>query len=166
MPLPAHGGPCVLIDAGANSESKPENLRQFGVMGAMFAEEVLGVESPRVGLLSIGEEASKGTPEVVEAHALLAASGLNFGGNCEGRDALSGEFQVVVADGFAGNVLLKGLEGAGAMLIARAAARPPARACGRSWAACCCCRRCAGMRDASTPRPTAAPTCWACAASP
>jgi phosphate acyltransferase len=130
VPLPARGGPCVLIDAGANSESKPENLRQFGVMGAIFAEEVLGVESPRVGLLSVGEEASKGTPEVVEAHALLAGSGLNFGGNCEGRDALSGEFQVIVADGFAGNVLLKGLEGAGAMLMRelRDAARSSRRA--------------------------------------
>jgi phosphate acyltransferase len=118
VPLPAHGSPCVLIDAGANSESKPENLRQFGVMGAIFAEEVLGVDSPRVGLLSVGEEASKGTPEVVEAHALLAGSGLNFGGNCEGRDALSGEFQ------------LKGLEGAGAMLMRelRDAARSSRRA--------------------------------------
>jgi phosphate acyltransferase len=130
VPLPARDQPCVLIDAGANSESKPENLRQFGVMGAIFAEEVLGVESPRVGLLSVGEEASKGTPEVVEAHALLAGSGLNFGGNCEGRDALSGEFQVIVADGFAGNVLLKGLEGAGAMLMRelRDAARSSRRA--------------------------------------
>jgi glycerol-3-phosphate acyltransferase PlsX len=130
VPLPARGGPCVLIDAGANSESKPENLRQFGVMGAIFAEEVLGVENPNVGLLSVGEEATKGTSEVVEAHALLAASGVNFGGNCEGRDALSGEFQVVVADGFAGNVLLKGLEGAGAMLLRelRDAARSSLRA--------------------------------------
>jgi glycerol-3-phosphate acyltransferase PlsX len=130
VPLPARGGPCVLIDAGANSESKPENLRQFGVMGAIFAEEVLGVDNPNVGLLSVGEEATKGTSEVVEAHALLAASGVNFGGNCEGRDALSGEFQVVVADGFAGNVLLKGLEGAGAMLLRelRDAARSSLRA--------------------------------------
>jgi phosphate acyltransferase len=130
VPLPARGGPCVLIDAGANSESKPENLRQFGVMGAIFAEEVLGVANPSVGLLSVGEEATKGTSEVIEAHALLAASGINFGGNCEGRDALSGEFQVVVADGFAGNVLLKGLEGAGAMLLRelRDAARSSLRA--------------------------------------
>jgi glycerol-3-phosphate acyltransferase PlsX len=130
VPLPAHGAPCVLIDAGANSGSRPENLRQFGVMGSIFAEEVLGVSSPCVGLLSVGEEASKGTPEVVEANRLLAASGINFGGNCEGRDALSGEFQVVVADGFAGNVLLKGLEGAGAMMIRelRAAANSSLRA--------------------------------------
>jgi len=130
VPLPAHGGPCVLIDAGANSESKPEHLLQFGVMGALFAEEVLGIDQPCVGLLSVGEEASKGTPEVVEAHALLAGSGLNFGGNCEGRDALAGRFRVVVADGFAGNVLLKGLEGAGAMMMRelRDAARSSVRA--------------------------------------
>ena len=165
VPLPAHGSPCVLIDAGATSGSRPENLRQFGVMGSIFAEEVLGVSSPCVGLLSVGEEASKGTPEVVEANRLLAASGINFGGNCEGRDALSGEFQVVVADGFAGNVLLKGLEGAGAMMI-RELRRPPTRACARSWAACCCCRRCVACATPSTPRPTAAPTCWGCAASP
>jgi phosphate acyltransferase len=130
VPLPARGGPCVLIDAGANSESRPENLRQFGVMGAIFAEEVLGLANPNVGLLSVGEEATKGTSEVVEAHALLAASGINFGGNCEGRDALSGEFQVVVADGFAGNVLLKGLEGAAAALLGevRQAAESSSRA--------------------------------------
>jgi glycerol-3-phosphate acyltransferase PlsX len=130
VPLPAHGMPCVLIDAGANSESRPENLVQFGVMGSIFAEEVLGVERPAVGLLSVGEESTKGTPEVVEAHALLNASGLNFLGNCEGRDALSGRFQVVVADGFAGNVLLKGLEGAGAMMMRelRDAARSSLRA--------------------------------------
>ena len=82
-------------------------------MGAEFASDVLGVEHPKVGLLSIGEEASKGNQRTVEAHALLsAAPGLDFAGNCEGRDVLTGAFQVVVADGFAGNVLLKGLEGA------------------------------------------------------
>jgi phosphate acyltransferase len=129
-PLPARGNPCMLIDAGANSESKPEHLLQFGVMGAIFVEEVLGIESPCVGLLSVGEESSKGTPEVVEAHALLSSSDVNFGGNCEGRDALSGRFQVLVADGFAGNVLLKALEGAGAMMMRelRDAARSSRRA--------------------------------------
>src|SRR6478736_2889994 len=130
VPLPARDQPCVLIDAGANSESRPDNLLQFGMMGAIFAEEVLGIENPCVGLLSVGEESSKGTPEVVEAHALLSASGLHFGGNCEGRDALSGRFQVLVADGFAGNVLLKGLEGAGVMMMRelRDAARSSRRA--------------------------------------
>jgi phosphate acyltransferase len=130
VPLPARDQPCVLIDAGANSESRPDNLLQFGMMGAIFAEEVLGIEDPCVGLLSVGEESSKGTPEVVEAHALLSGSGLHFGGNCEGRDALSGRFQVLVADGFAGNVLLKGLEGAGVMMMRelRDAARSSRRA--------------------------------------
>jgi phosphate acyltransferase len=129
-PLPAKGTPCILLDAGANSESRPENLRQWGVMGSIFAEEVLAVESPRVALLSVGEEASKGTPLIVEAHALLKASGINFVGNCEGRDVLSGDYQVIVADGFSGNVLLKGLEGAGAMLMRelRDAARSSRRA--------------------------------------
>jgi glycerol-3-phosphate acyltransferase PlsX len=129
-PLPAHGTPCILLDAGANSEARPENLRQWGVMGAIFAEEVLGVTAPRVGLLSVGEEASKGTPEIVEAHRLLKESDLTFIGNIEGRDALSGEVQVIVSDGFAGNVLLKGLEGAGKMLMRelRDAARSSRRA--------------------------------------
>jgi len=113
--LPARDGPCVLIDCGANPEPRPEHLLQFAVMGSEFARLVLGVERPRVGLLSIGEESSKGTPVTVAAHGLLEASGLVFAGNCEGRDVLSGELDVVVADGFAGNVLLKGLEGAGKM---------------------------------------------------
>jgi glycerol-3-phosphate acyltransferase PlsX len=129
-PLPARGAPCILLDAGANSESRPENLRQWGVMGAIFAQEVLGVEVPRVGLLSVGEEASKGPPEIVEAHQLLKRSDIEFVGNIEGRDALAGDVQVIVADGFAGNVLLKGLEGAGKMLMheLRDAARSSRRA--------------------------------------
>jgi phosphate acyltransferase len=119
VPLPAQGAPCVLIDAGANPDARPEHLAQFGAMGAEFASDVLGVARPRVGLLSIGEEASKGNQRTLEAHALLtAAPGLEFAGNCEGRDVLTGEFQVVVADGFAGNVLLKGLEGAAASMFA------------------------------------------------
>jgi glycerol-3-phosphate acyltransferase PlsX len=118
VPLPALGAPCVLIDSGANPDARPEHLAQFGAMGAQFASDVLGVEAPKVGLLSIGEEASKGNQRTLEAHALLsAAPGFDFAGNCEGRDVLSGRFQVVVADGFAGNVLLKGLEGAAAALF-------------------------------------------------
>lgn len=110
--LPTPTGPCVLIDVGANALAKPEHLLQFGIIGSEFSREVLGVQRPRVGLLSIGEEATKGTPVTLEAHALLAASAVEFAGNCEGRDVLTGEFDVVVCDGFAGNVLLKGLEGA------------------------------------------------------
>ncbi len=117
VPLPAQGAPCLLIDSGANSDARAENLLQFGIMGSQFMRDVMGIEEPSVGLLSIGEEPSKGNAVTVEAHPLLAAAGLNFAGNCEGRDVLSGRFQVVVADGFAGNVLLKGLEGAAAALL-------------------------------------------------
>jgi phosphate acyltransferase len=117
VPLPAQGAPCLLIDSGANSDARAENLLQFGIMGSQFMRDVMGIEQPSVGLLSIGEEPSKGNAVTVEAHALLAAADLTFAGNCEGRDVLSGRFQVVVADGFAGNVLLKGLEGAAAALL-------------------------------------------------
>ena len=117
VPLPAQGAPCLLIDSGANSDARAENLLQFGIMGSQFMRDVMGIEEPSVGLLSIGEEPSKGNAVTVEAHQLLAAADLRFAGNCEGRDVLSGRFQVVVADGFAGNVLLKGLEGAAAALL-------------------------------------------------
>ena len=115
--LPARDGPTVLIDAGANVDSRAEHLLQFGQLGSVFAEEVLGYQRPAVGLLSVGEEATKGDALTLEAHGLLAASDLNFQGNCEGRDALRGEIRVIVADGFAGNVVLKSLEGAGEMLF-------------------------------------------------
>ena len=143
----------MLIDAGANAEAKAENLLQFGVMGSVFAEQVLGISSPRVGLLSIGEEATKGSPLTLEAHALLAAAPIDFAGNCEGRDALRGEFRVIVADGFAGNVLLKGLEGAGEALfeeLREAAASSSLRAqAGRAAAAA------GAARGARPPRPGA-----------
>jgi glycerol-3-phosphate acyltransferase PlsX len=109
--LPAQGGPAVLIDAGANAECKPENLLQFGVMGSVFAERVLRIESPRVGLLSIGEEATKGNELTREAHQLLKGAPLNFIGNIEARDVYSGEADVIVCDGFTGNVALKISEG-------------------------------------------------------
>jgi glycerol-3-phosphate acyltransferase PlsX len=115
--LPGADGPNVLIDAGANAEGRAEHLLQFAVMGSIFAERVLGIERPPVGLLSIGEEATKGSPVTLEAHSLLASAPIAFAGNCEGRDALGSEFRVIVADGFAGNVLLKGLEGAGSTLF-------------------------------------------------
>jgi glycerol-3-phosphate acyltransferase PlsX len=128
--LPARAGPCILIDAGANVDARPEQLVQFGVMGAVFAEKVLGIPRPTVALLSNGEEPSTGTRNVVEAHRRLAASGLAFVGNREGRDALTGQVTVLVADGFAGNVLLKGMEGAADVLFAelRDAARTGLRA--------------------------------------
>jgi len=111
VPIPARDGPSVLIDAGANADARLEHLLQFGMMGSVFAEEILGIANPDVRLLSIGEEPEKGNQLTLEAHALLAASDLNFGGNTEGRDLLAGAADVVVTDGFTGNVTLKLLEG-------------------------------------------------------
>jgi phosphate acyltransferase len=119
VPIPAERGPSVLLDAGANADARAEHLLQFGAMGALFAEEILGVANPEVRLLSIGEEREKGNQLVLEAHELLAASDLNFAGNTEGRDVLRGAGDVVVTDGFTGNVVLKTLEGTiGAILDA------------------------------------------------
>jgi glycerol-3-phosphate acyltransferase PlsX len=109
--LPAFAGPSVLVDAGANADARPEHLLQFAHMGAVFAEEVLGLKEPGVALLSIGEEAEKGNRLVREAHALLAESGLRFEGNVESRDLLAHAADVVVCDGFTGNVALKLMEG-------------------------------------------------------
>jgi glycerol-3-phosphate acyltransferase PlsX len=113
-PIPNPGRtPTVLVDAGANSECTPEMLVQFAQMAAAFVTAHYGVASPSVGLLSIGEESSKGTPLVKQTHELLAAtSGLNFAGNVEGRDLIPSPVDVVVTDGFTGNVALKTLEGA------------------------------------------------------
>ena len=111
VPIPARRGPSVLLDAGANADARPEHLLQFATMGAVFAEEILEVTNPEVRLLSIGEEPEKGNQLVLEAHELLRASDLNFKGNTEGRDLLSGAADVVVTDGFTGNVTLKLLEG-------------------------------------------------------
>ena len=109
--LPARRGPSILIDAGANADARPEHLLQFAHMGALFSEEILGVSDPEVRLLSIGEEAEKGSQLVLEAHDLLRGSGLRFAGNTESRWLLEGEADVVVTDGFTGNVALKALEG-------------------------------------------------------
>ena len=111
VPIPAELGPTVLLDAGANADARPEHLLQFAAMGAVFAEEILELAEPEVRLLSIGEEREKGNQLTLEAHDLLAASDLNFGGNTEGRDLLRGAADVVVTDGFTGNVALKLLEG-------------------------------------------------------
>jgi phosphate acyltransferase len=109
--IPSRRKPTVLLDSGANADARPEDLLQFAHMGAVFAEEILGVREPMIRLLSIGEEPEKGSRLTLEAHELLAASGLNFAGNTEGRDLLEGAADVVVADGFTGNVALKLLEG-------------------------------------------------------
>src|SRR5215210_4412048 len=110
--IPAKDGPSVLIDSGANADARPEHLLQFAHMGSVFAEGVLGTADPEVRLLSIGEEPEKGNQLTLEAHALLAgADGIRFGGNVESRDLLLGAADVVVCDGFTGNVVLKLLEG-------------------------------------------------------
>jgi glycerol-3-phosphate acyltransferase PlsX len=111
VPIPAQNGPSVLLDAGANADARPEHLLQFATMGAVFAEEILGIARPTIRLLSIGEEEEKGNQLTLEAHALLKDSDLDFRGNCEGRDILRGAADVVVTDGFTGNVVLKTLEG-------------------------------------------------------
>ena len=111
VPIPARRGPSVLVDAGANADARPEHLLQFAHMGAVFAEEMLDLPRPQVRLLSIGEEAEKGNQLTREAHQLLAASGLNFAGNVESRRLLDGAADVIVCDGFTGNVCLKLLEG-------------------------------------------------------
>src|SRR3954447_4036585 len=111
VPIPGKRGPSVLLDAGANADARPDHLLQFATMGAVFAEEILGVRNPEVRLLSIGEEAEKGNQLTLEARELLEASDLRFGGNAEGRDLLIGAADVVVTDGFTGNVALKTVEG-------------------------------------------------------
>jgi phosphate acyltransferase len=116
IPLPVPDDPVTIVDVGANVEVRPEHLVQFGFMGAALAQVVLGVERPRVGLLSIGEEDSKGTPLVVEAHAALrdrmAEGGtFDFIGNVEGNEVTTGKADVIVTDGFTGNIALKLMEG-------------------------------------------------------
>jgi len=105
--LPTETGVFVLIDAGANPDSSPENLLQFGILGSVFSEQVLGNKRPKVALLSIGEEDVKGNDITKEAFKLLKASSLNFQGNIEGRDLYENPADVVVCDGFTGNVVLK-----------------------------------------------------------
>ncbi|MGB9711610.1 MAG: phosphate acyltransferase PlsX [Dissulfurimicrobium sp.] len=110
--MPTLKDPVVMIDVGANVDCKPHHLLQFGIMGAVFASKVAKTRTrPRVGLMSIGEEGSKGNLQVRRAYDLLSASGLNFVGNVEGRDVFKGEVDVVVCDGFVGNICLKLSEG-------------------------------------------------------
>ncbi len=97
----------LVLDVGANAECKPQFLYDFAVMGSIYIEKIYGVEKPKVGLLSIGEEESKGNTLVIETHKLLKNSNLNFAGNMEGRDILTSDFDVVVCDGFVGNIILK-----------------------------------------------------------
>jgi glycerol-3-phosphate acyltransferase PlsX len=109
--IPTRDRPAVLLDAGASVECRPQHLLQFAIMGSVYARLALTIERPRVGLLSIGEEESKGNELTREAHRLLKASPLNFIGNVEGREIYSGVADVIVCDGFTGNVVLKTSEG-------------------------------------------------------
>jgi glycerol-3-phosphate acyltransferase PlsX len=123
----------LLLDVGANVDCKPHHLEQFAVMGHFYSQAVLGVERPRIGLLSIGEEEGKGDRLTVEAHRLLSDVGFNFIGNVEGRDIYAGTVDVVVCDGFVGNVVLKVSEGLGEMIYAllrREGRRSPTSAIG------------------------------------
>jgi glycerol-3-phosphate acyltransferase PlsX len=108
--FPTLGHPTVVIDVGANVECRPENLFQFALMGSAYSGGVFGIASPRVALLNVGAERTKGTPVEQQAYEMLLSSGLNFTGNIEGDGILKGDADVVVCDGFAGNVLLKATE--------------------------------------------------------
>lgn len=105
------GDPCLLVDAGASSESKARNLLEYGLMGSIYVEKVWGRENPRVGLVNLGAEESKGTSVTKDAYQMLSGSHLNFIGNVEGRDVPKGACDVIVCDGFTGNVILKLTEG-------------------------------------------------------
>lgn len=109
-PLPNENGPCNIIDAGANVDAKPAHLLGYGIMGAVYARHVQGKENPKVGLMSVGEEDSKGTDFTREVFELLKSSNLNFVGNVEGSDLFETPLDVVVCDGFVGNVMLKSCE--------------------------------------------------------
>ncbi len=113
----ATGHPTVVLDVGANADCKPQHLSQFAVMGSVYFQVVFGHESPRVGLLSIGEERSKGNELIFNAQKALKGSKINFVGNIEGRDILSGTVEVVVTDGFTGNIMLKFAESIKPLLV-------------------------------------------------
>lgn len=115
--LPAERGSTILLDVGANLDCKAKNLLQFAVMGSLYAKKVLGIEKPRVGLLNVGEESTKGNELTHEAYPLLKEADLNFYGNVEGRDIYIGTVDVVVCDGFVGNVVLKTSEGLADVLM-------------------------------------------------
>ena len=165
--VPTRRGAAVLLDAGANVECKPQHLLQFAHMGAMYARVGLGIERPRIGLLSIGEEETKGNELTREAHQLLKASALDFVGNVEARGIFTGNADVIVCDGFTGNVALKVSEGLVEMVEDCSARSCRARFRARS-ATCCRGGRSAGFASAWTTPSSAARRCWAsqgCASS-
>ena len=110
-------GRCAILDVGANADCKPKNLVQFAVMGKIYMQDVYGCDNPRVGLLSIGEEETKGNELVLDSHELLRKSHLNFIGNIEGSDIVKGTADVIVCDGFVGNIVLKFGEGVFSMIL-------------------------------------------------
>ncbi len=118
-PFPTGQGLCLLLDAGANADARPTYLEQFAHMGAIYAENVWGIPNPRVGLLNIGSEPEKGNELSREAYQLLARSTLNFVGNVEGRELATGVVDVIICDGFVGNVILKLAEGLAVDLMER-----------------------------------------------
>lgn len=115
--IPVKNGFCAVTDVGANSICKPEFLVQFGKMGSVYVKELLGVENPKVGLISNGEEAGKGNDLVKATYPLMEASGLNFYGNVEGKEIFNGEVDVAVSDGFTGNVFIKGVEAVAKLMV-------------------------------------------------
>lgn len=115
--LPGRDGPVALLDAGANADCRPEHLLEFALMGSAFVKAVLGIAEPRVGLLNIGEESSKGNELAMQAHRLIGTAPVRFVGNVEGRGLLYNQADVVVTDGFTGNVALKLLEGTALYVI-------------------------------------------------
>jgi glycerol-3-phosphate acyltransferase PlsX len=108
--FPVKNGHCVVVDIGANVDCRPEFLLQFAIMGSIYAEKALNIKNPRIGLLSNGEEPGKGSQLVKDTYPLLASSGLNFIGNVEGKEVFGGQADVVVTDGFTGNIMLKSTE--------------------------------------------------------
>jgi len=114
--FPVRNGRCVVLDIGANADCRPEFLVQFAIMGSLYAKKVLGKENPRIGLLSNGEEAGKGNQLIKDTYPLLEKSGLNFIGNVEGKELFGGSADVVVTDGFTGNILLKSSEAVAKLL--------------------------------------------------
>ena len=115
--FPTASGSCVVLDIGANPDCEPNNLLQFGILGSLYAEKVLGIKNPKVGLISNGEEEGKGNELVRAAYPLLKNSGLNFYGNVEGKEVIGGKVDVAVTDGFTGNVMLKSSEAVGKLIV-------------------------------------------------
>jgi glycerol-3-phosphate acyltransferase PlsX len=115
--FPVKGGYCVVLDIGTNPECKPEHLVQFAIFGTVYAQKVFGIQSPRVGLISNGEEAGKGNELVKHTFPLLQASGLNFFGNVESKEIYTGQVDVAVTDGFSGNIFLKTSEAVAKLLV-------------------------------------------------